>query len=213
MTQETPITALYNYLPRASARTRATPMADKPIMFSKDMILAILAGKKCQTRRVLTPGRKCRFSIGDRLWVKEGWQFYDWTKNGTPYIRYRADNKILLRETTDEWEARLKLPHVSTSAVIWGELSRNKIDGRAADHKWRSALFMPRWAARLSLKVTAVRTQRLQEISKRDAIEEGFGWFYEPVVNFAAYWDSINKRFAWGTNPIVEAVTFEVGNG
>lgn len=92
---------------------------------------------------------------------------------------------------------------------------------------WRSPRFMPRWAARLFVRITDVRAQRLQDISEADAIAEGCspsGWFptyadpdnvtgaeIAPAVEaYAALWDSINaKRSPWARNPWVWAITFE----
>lgn len=104
----------------------------------------------------------------------------------------------------------------------------------------RSALHMPRWASRLTLKVSDVRVQRLQEISEDDAIAEGVEWYEDqdkperdsgwilesndrysqkvgvttksPCIAFEYLWDSLNAKrgYGWKTNPWVVATTFEV---
>ena len=88
---------------------------------------------------------------------------------------------------------------------------------------WRSPIHMPRWASRLTLELTAVRVQRLQEISEADAIAEGVlpcpdepmyadephERYLPPQFRFGDLWDSINaKRAPWSSNPWVFALTF-----
>jgi hypothetical protein len=84
---------------------------------------------------------------------------------------------------------------------------------------WTPSIFMPRWASRITLEITEVRVQRLQEIAVRDAIAEG----PEPappfpasavapedyLVGFRDLWESINGKGSWGSNPWVWALTFK----
>lgn len=94
--------------------------------------------------------------------------------------------------------------------------------------KFKPSIHMPRWASRLTLVVTDVRTERLQDISEEDAIAEGVekspftGWkiyykdalineaFASPIHSFESLWKSINGNGAWDANPIVIVITFEV---
>jgi hypothetical protein len=81
---------------------------------------------------------------------------------------------------------------------------------------------MPRWASRITLKVTDVKVERLQDISEADAIAEGVecfdqgcsveglrGLYDYPESAFAALWESINGEASWDANPWVVAYTFE----
>jgi hypothetical protein len=206
-------------------------MKERPILFSAPMVRAILAGRKTQTRRLIrNPGRLDGLMLageeanwspyggpGDRLWVKENWRYADWTDDGMPYIEYAADNaRRLVEDVPEDWADRVE--------AVWARLSEPEnygIDGKAADRKWRPSIFMPRWASRITLEVTEVRVQRLQEISEKDAEaegadltraeEEGVLGYAEvgPREMFAALWDDINgKRAPWSSNPWVWAITF-----
>jgi hypothetical protein len=175
-------------------------MKDHPIIFSAPMVLALLAGRKTQTRRLAwrtriereegrisglqIPSAWQRVKPGDRLWVREAHKRSD----------TRADYKA-------DWHAT--------------DLHR---------FTWQPSIHMPRWASRLTLTVTEVRVQRLQEISEADAMAEGApccttdgeGAFFEDakrgthVCGFAGLWNSLHGPDAWAANPEVVALTFTV---
>ena len=227
-------------------------MSERPILFSAPMARAILDGHKTQTRRVVTvgdvveerddgtpwpyfttwthgddgsPWASCPYGApGDRLWVRETWRYADWTEDGLPWIRYAADDaRRLCERVTPEWAARV--------ADIWAELSSAEnvaVDGRATDRKWRPSIFLPRWASRITLAVTAVRVERLQAISEADAIAEGIAARCDhgcsslcgctscvgegcqtAAAQYSALWDTINgDRAPWASNPWVWVVEF-----
>lgn len=157
---------------------------------------------------------------GDILWVRETWQHADWTEDGQPYIRYRADDSVQLLPGADD----------ESLIDVWATLSDSDnfdIDGKAADRKWRPSIFMPRWASRITLEVTGVRVERLQEISEEEAKAEGAryfdggeihhsGWRHDDGdvyssarASFFALWQSINgKTYPWASNPWVWVVEF-----
>lgn len=153
---------------------------------------------------------------GDRLWVRETWQYADWTEEGEPWICYQADGKRILHlpeDTPGDWAQRLE--------SIWADLSEPSnyaIDNRAADRRWRPNIHMPRWACRILLEVTAVRVERLQDISEEQAIAEGIdvhqqGFFGNGCVTakaaFRELWWSINGEGDWEANPWVWVVEFK----
>jgi hypothetical protein len=216
---------------------------ERPILFSGAMVRAVLDGRKTQTRRLLAPGDHtlspnvldlCRYGkAGDRLWGRETWQYADWTEDGYPWVRYRADGtKVCIdRDIPEEWSERL--------TDIWANLSdpaNYEIDQRAADRRWRPAIHMPRWACRIVLEVVAVRVERLQDITEADARAEGAvfrdfgknrwgnqldGWSMEPEsapswehclgsarFAFANLINKINGEKTWRENPWVWVVEF-----
>jgi len=172
-------------------------MTARPILFSAPMIRALLEGRKTQTRRVLKPqpDRTSDPSGMGRLQEKRPYALGDrlYVKERAAWLsrqgwRYMADNDDL------------------TDAIDQGELG-----------KWCSPIHMPRRASRLTLVVTDVRVQRLQDISGKDAIAEGCaGWAmadYEsrtPVGEFRDIWNSLHGLDAWDQNPWVCALTFTV---
>ena len=158
----------------------------------------------CEDNRIGVPG--------DRLWVRETWRYHDWTEDGLPWIAYRADDSAALCEdVTADWADRV--------CDVWATLSdpdNYQIDGAARDRKWRSPLFLPRWASRLTLRVTSVRVERLQAITEEDAIAEGVAVDPAALASgathrqaFADLWDSLNgKRAPWASDPWVWRIEF-----
>jgi hypothetical protein len=142
---------------------------------------------------------------GDRLWVRETWNA----------IHVSVD--IETGYGDDLWASE-QIP-TSDDGGYWAPVYA-ATDEMADMHKddrgfvWRPAIHMPRWASRLTLEVTDVRVQRLQEISEEDAQAEcvptgdGEGSYRE---GFASIWQDINgKRAPWASNPWVWAVSFSV---
>jgi hypothetical protein len=209
-------------------------MSDRPILFSGPMVRALLEGRKTQTRRVLKPqpyplegqpgfwnasgvvgGRICisdrhlldlhhKPKAGDCLWVRESIG-----RRAASFLGIEAKNGV------------------ESAFYIADDADVVNADGFNICPWWKRkggipGIHMPRWASRLTLTVTDVRVQRLQEISKEDVIAEGCherdgqplvgvinGW-HEP---YAALWDTINGPGAWDANPWVVAVTFSVTKG
>ncbi len=165
-------------------------MVERPVLFSAPMVRALLAGRKTQTRRLLTPqpgsfcshveefrgegggwiagdnsGRvfRCPFGLpGDRLWVRETWSPDCTNVYPCPKAWYRATNDVdgFQIARHADCEPPLHCKH-GPSAECW------------AGFHWRPSIHMPRWASRILLEITEVRVQRLQEISEEDARAEG----------------------------------------
>lgn len=195
-------------------------MTDRPIIFSTPMVLALLAGRKSQTRRILKnqdlwtqseeivkhfPRQQSGvpYSAGDRLWCRELWRTESRAYDDLPPSDMDADYPIVYEADAD-----------------W---SSNKTVGRK-----RQAMHMPRWASRLTLIVSDVRVQRLQDISAEDAIAEGLeqhGRFYgypdadwddgatDAREAYAALWAKIHGPASWVSNPWVCAISFRCIQG
>src|SRR5690606_17555323 len=151
-------------------------------------------------------------AAGTRLWVRETWaplgdQLTEVT--GRPRV-FRADADLVRDDSGDR--------------VGWW-LGETFLEGSERPFRWRPSLYMPRWASRITLEVTEVRVQRLQEITEEDAIAEGVA--ANPYVmcdgtvdelmsisardNFRALWDTINGKrpgCSWKANPWVWVVEF-----
>lgn len=141
---------------------------------------------------------------GERLWVKETWQYADWTEDGHPFVGYKADDARRLCDFYPE---------------LWGERIAFDMDGRAADQRWRSPRFMPRWASRLTVEIVEVRVERLQDISEADALAEGADATESSLTNpmsgtargdYARIWDEINAKrgHPYSSNPLCWVLGF-----
>jgi len=168
---------------------------DIPILFSAPMVRALLAGTKTQTRRLLKPQpaedigltlaeNPIRFAAGDRLWVREAW-------------RVPAQD--------DQVKPRDLIPQIAGYEADCGT------GFISATGRLRPGMFMPRWASRLTLHVTEVRVQRLQDISADDAEAEGVDCSGPVAINcYRDLWNQINGAGSWDANPWVVAVSFTV---
>lgn len=204
-------------------------------MFSAPMVRAILAGRKTQTRRVIlvqppAEATSAGFNTGDGRWT---WLSGDpkdadtWDVVGQswrcPY-GVPGESCLWVRET---WRVSESSSDTARSPrSVHFRADPDEVSGGP----WRSGRFMPRWASRITLELTDVRVQRLQEISEEDARAEGVEPFFQRFPNigreqrltsgelaadaehrasYAVDWDTINgHRALWSTNPWVWALTF-----
>ena len=133
-------------------------MTDLPVIFSAPMVRALLAGRKTQTRR-LASSPLVKVQPGDRLWVRENcWLYGQWLEHGT----------------TRSGKTRRHFKLMGNGVVYHkGEVPGIAYWGGGTGYSWRPSIHMPRWASRLTLIVTNVRFERLQDISDADALAEG----------------------------------------
>jgi len=211
-------------------------MADRPILFSGPMIRAILAGRKTQTRRNI----KQPFQSG----YFQGEIFVDVIKaNSTApkAFRFSADavgggavlNEVFEPRINEGDRLWVRESWKATGLAAFNKPSETRICGRFAYQAdaeqlprdqmipWRPSIHMPRWASRLTLTVTDVRVERLQDITLRDAFAEGcairqidlFGAEGEQRneigrAYYRSVWEDINGPGSWRSNPWVIAYTF-----
>ncbi|MBU3625956.1 hypothetical protein ICN48_06875 [Polynucleobacter sp. JS-Safj-400b-B2] len=223
-------------------------MIERPILFNGDMVRAILDGTKTQTRRIVklnASGRAqckdknwhvedpdailaCPYGqVGDRLWVRETWGVISYAIN--------ADGDMI------EWTPDRPATHVHELKHGRGYYTGHVIYAADGDHEWagdddgggerRSAwhpsIHMPRSASRITLEITNVRIERLQDISEADAMAEGVkavsvfsatryahnddGFFGNGKDTFRDLWSSIYRN--WDSNPWVWVIEFRPING
>ena len=227
-------------------------MAIKPILFNTKMVRAILDGRKSCTRRIikpqweecphckyvhneyiydklaenvycarcgypLVPERRAPYQPGDLLYVRETWQYL-----------YELDGNEQTIEDTGKYY------YAATDTIPFDAYVDE--NGVKHDHApWRPSIHMPKEAARIWLKVTDVRVERLQSITVEGAIREGAegekchhinagafgctdcmntGWIEPPQVEFMQIWDSTIKksdldRYGWDANPYIWVIEFE----
>jgi len=180
----------------------------KPIIFSTLMIQAILDGKKTQTRRIVKP-QPPQFMD---YFEKRGDGFKAYMVPGEPCDyplikpRYQPGDILWVRET---WAKRI---HSDNRYYYRADNNLGAIFNRE-DDKWRSPIFMPREAARIFLRVTNVRVERVQDITAHDAIREGMESEipFDTVDEFKELWNNLNAKrgYGWDTNPWVWVIEFE----
>ena len=198
----------------------------KPILFSTPMVQAILDGRKTQTRRICTSALEsdCDIhkseSIGECYHNDTGWSEYE---NGacrcrnTTKPKYKIGDILYVRETWLDDGSEYGNIHYKASATA-ADLEWLKSNGL----KWKPSLFMPKAYARIFLKITNIRVERLQDISEEDAIAEGVDYCDEekpwtcfdgtPISSYKFLWNSINKKSPekqWEANPYVFVYEFE----
>ena len=219
-------------------------MKERPILFSGEMVRAILEGRKTMTRRVKDleainsnpdqylqvtrhidnsfifwgpsavsddfaqkaypngGGFKCPYGIpGDRLWVKETWRV-EWTLDRVAPSEFEHHYPVDYLAEPDDWM------HPGCAG------------------KWRPSIFMPRWASRITLEITNVRVERLQDITLREIGQEGWPDFPRKAKKrysfcesielgygfqwFETLWDSINgKKYPWESDPFIWVIEFK----
>lgn len=184
-------------------------MKERPILFSGEMVRAILDGRKTQTRRVIKPQPPesvsegyttyfCPYGIpGDRLWVRETF---------APRLDVDPITELARARHYAMYKADGGDPH---DPMHWHPYD-----------KWIPSIFMPRWASRITLEITNVRVERVQDISVSECRAEGI-----PQASFSSQtdrdaqvhgefmqlWDSINAKrgYSWESNPWVWVIEFK----
>jgi len=201
-------------------------MGEKPILFSGPMIRALLDGRKVQTRRILKPQPEVFEVDGKPAPVEvihvEGMprpQIAVGRVITHQTLRFAKGDRLWVKET---WQSPAMCPpqYRATDTERVGHWD-------PAVGPWKPSIFMPRWASRLTLTVTDVRVERVQDIGREDAKAEGFpidhlGNYYEPpppevdswqgyaVASFCLLWSELNGSESWYANPWVCAVSFTV---
>lgn len=214
-------------------------MKERPILFSAPMVRALLDGSKTQTRRVVKPqpaGEIQRQVPGLDHWIdSKYWERKNQKENhgigtrGFTCPHGKAGHRLWVREA---WRviavADCFAPREITAASrIWYEAQGALPFHPSEFGRLRPSMFMPRWASRITLEITGVRVERLQDISEADALAEGVvkgpdhyappvpekvKAFYDTSARraYRHIWETINGPGSWAVNPWVWVIEFKV---
>ncbi|WP_442956118.1 hypothetical protein [Pantoea sp. AS142] len=203
-------------------------MRERPIIFNADMVRAVLDGRKTQTRRIMRVQpesnqfglrriiasakrsdtgkyhwtesnatgnhiRSAPFSfpfgaIGDRLWVREAFRVHSRATDVATLVYKASEQQSWTQQTY-----RVPIEKCNKPAVV---------------DNWTPSIHMPRWASRITLKITGVRVERLQDISAEDAAAEGIEGRAK-MHDFGVLWSSIYGDDNWQANPWVWVIEFK----
>lgn len=179
-------------------------MKERPILFSTEMVEAILDGRKTQTRRIIK-GVALDWLAPDMFTSK-----YVASKDNN-LCPYGYENDIL-------WVRETWCRHKSNYLYKAYRIDVN-------EYRWKPSIHMPKEACRLRLKIKSIRIERLQEVSEKDAIAEGIeliGNRYKqylqtrldktvenPIYSYMTLWESINGIGSWEKNSYVWVIEFE----
>lgn len=208
----------------------------RPILFNGDMVQEILEGRKTVTRRVIKPqfeisleGTEYECSHENGFWDMGG---NEWAcrqcgygvipMRGGSWIHapYCAGDILYVRETWHKYKKRVGKGENTYMAEFYG-YKASVANSEDASEKWRPSIHMPKEAARIWLKVTDVRVERLQKITLDQIEKEGVKTEFPHVLNgqekqyaFSQLWDStVDKlnidRYGWTANPWVWVIEFE----
>jgi hypothetical protein len=246
-------------------------MRERPILFSGEMVRAILDGRKTQTRRVVSdptsqgnyraselllddsrvfadPGPSPAGNPGwylhapvncEAICSRRGWSADDCDPSVVDrlYPRWFAGDRLWVRET---WHCPRQLggSYQREKLIFRADAERLRPAPDHSDVLWAPSIFMPRWASRITLEVTGVRVERLQEISEADALAEGcqpgeplnevdlemmrgteeyelakalgIGSRMSAKFAYLCLWDDLNEKrgYGWSTNPWVWVIEF-----
>jgi hypothetical protein len=208
-------------------------MKERPILFSAPMVRAILAGTKTQTRRAVKLPHENRLGVWEptrfggptggrtafgKTIPEQGGIWHTRTGDHLACPYGQSGDRLWVRET---WAA----PHSDDARpprfihCDWTQIHYAATEERGG-LLWRPSIHMPRWASRITLEITSVRVERLQDITNEDARAEGVlpeyaeqcvsrGHPYTAIPLFLSLWSSVNGTESLAVNPWVWVVEFK----
>lgn len=192
-------------------------MKERPILFNGPMVRALLDGSKTQTRRVVKPQPDWvnpDASVGNALTVAKIGKRVGMANRICSYGQ--PGSRLWVRET---WAAPHAYDHLPPRMIPQDARIHYAATEDRGGLLWRPSIHMPRWASRITLEVTGVRVERLQEISEADAMAEGVAETAKHLQGLSAclehcyayqdLWESINGPGSWDENPWVWVVEFK----
>jgi len=227
-------------------------MKERPILMQSDNVKAILEDRKTQTRRIVKKAIH-EFKSSEGLFREIAGAVLPALESG--WVAWYPGNSEGLADFTKlQYKTGFLCPYGQVGSRLWlretwyqdisGGLVCYKADYPVGDKDWppsntagkiKPSIFMPRWASRITLEITAVRVERLQEITYLDARAEGILTFdrdnpdptnggmgynrgkaglpmrYESTAAFMDLWDSLNAKrgYGWDFNPWVWVIEFK----
>lgn len=194
-------------------------MTIKPILFNTEMVRAIIDGRKSCTRRMVKPqpNEKHTYPLGfvtDSTEKKEvgcfGFDINEYS-GSIQYAKpqYQPGDILYVRET---WGHPISLN--SNKQYVFRADKIAESGFKNDSHIWHPSIHMPKEAARIWLKVTDVRVERLQDMTDDDAKAEGCFDYTSTALGFPDVWDSTIKKsdlghYGWDANPWVWVIEFE----
>ena len=185
-------------------------MKERPILFSAQMVEAILDDRKTQTRRVVKP--QPVFVAAPNVPFKTE----DADPNGIIRCPHgKPGDRLWVRETF--------APMIGGGYVYAADYTAERLKAPGGSGFWKPSIHMPRSASRITLEITGVRIERLNDISEDDAIAEGVDVKMDAVMTAAQcrgkagtaaqleywhLWESIHGKGSWDANPFVWVVEF-----
>jgi len=190
-------------------------MKAKPILFSTDMVQAILENRKSMTRRIIKPQPADDISIDKSF--KNHTMFrsslkHDYGSSTVHPPKYQVGDILYVRETWNTTDDCGLFPPWKSTGTHYMYKADAPDSEAAKTAKWRPSIFMPKEAARIFLRVTDVRVERVNNITVPDCEAEGVTVPFCTRENFVKLWNSINEKrgYGWDVNPWVWIYEFEV---
>lgn len=201
-------------------------MKSHPMLFNAPMVRAVLDGTKTQTRRVVSKNDAALIEFlaedsdqlgqknedgGTRVWCD------DYPEEGSDVLKSRygqVGDQLWVKEThwRDEEDGEILYAANKDDFEI---VNQNKHETGLSRFNWNPSIFMPRAASRITLEITGVRVERLQDISEADATAEGTPHSLHLAAgrtakeNYINLWETINGDDSWGLNPWVWVIEFK----
>ena len=183
-------------------------MKERPILFSAPMVRALLAGTKTQTRRVV------KMESHQQIEQRDDGRDWPWMYDGERDADYwmacpygQPGDRLWVRESF------ARVPTACGSEDIVFAADYQDGSDRAAGVRYTPSIHMPRAVSRITLEITGVRVERLQDISRGDAMAEGcpfpnMAQGPDPRDWYAQLWEQINGHGSWEANPWVWVIEF-----
>ena len=200
-------------------------LKEKPILFNSEMVRAILEGRKTETRRIIKEFPVSGYRWGG--WIMEGFKKKDngkatvvpennsqydcsgWIGKHCPYGQ--VGDRLWVRETFQQVPTAYESYHVY--AADYNDTEYNHLK------PWTPSIFMPRIFSRITLEITEIKVERVQDITEEGAKAEGVNPVFNPDLGptnqayincFSRLWYDINEKrgFGWESNCWVWVVKF-----